>query len=171
MFEMLPRPTRFRPTTYPERTHVEHAYRKFRKYGGSAIIATQSVLDLYGNSVGKAISPNSANMFLLGQKPTTLEQVRKDNQLVMEAWAFNMLKAAHTEAGVFSEIIVSVGQLQCVGRLIVSDFQKLLYSTAPNDVNDIMQYQSQGMGIQDAINAVSPALLRKKGRPSEEGRP
>ena len=133
---------------------MEHAYRKFRKYGGSAIIATQSVQDLYGNSVGKAISSNSANMFLLGQKPTTLEQVRKDNQLVMEDWAFNMLKSVHTEAGVFSEIFVSVGQLQCVGRLIVSDFQKLLYSTAPNDVNDIKQYQSQGMGIQDAINAV-----------------
>lgn len=33
---------------------MEHAYRKFRKYGGSAIIATQSVQDLYGNSVGKA---------------------------------------------------------------------------------------------------------------------
>ena len=49
---------------------------------------------------------------------------------------------------------MSVGQLQCVDRLIVSDFQKLLYSTAPNDINDIKQYQSQGMGIQDAINAV-----------------
>lgn len=107
---------------------MEHAYRKFRKYGGSAIIATQSVQDLYGNSVGKAISSNSANMFLLGQKATTLEQVRKDNQLVMDDWAFNMLKSVHTEAGVFSEIFVNVGTLQCIGRLIVSDFQKLLYS-------------------------------------------
>ena len=133
---------------------MEHAYRKFRKYGGSAIIATQSVQDLYGNSVGKAISSNSANMFLLGQKATTLEQVRKDNQLVMEDWAFNMLKSVHTEAGVFSEIFVSVGQLQCIGRLIVSDFQKLLYSTAPDDVNAIKQYQSRGMNVQDAINAV-----------------
>ena len=133
---------------------MEHAYRKFRKYGGSAIIATQSVQDLYGNSVGKAISSNSANMFLLGQKATTLEQVRKDNQLVMEDWAFNMLKSVHTEAGVFSEIFLSVGQLQCVGRLIVSDFQKLLYSTAPDDVNAIEQYTRKGMSIQDAINAV-----------------
>ena len=108
---------------------MEHAYRKFRKYGGSAIIATQSVQDLYGNSVGKAISSNSANMFLL-------------------------LKSVHTEAGVFSEIFVSVGQLQCIGRLIVSDFQKLLYSTAPDDVNAIKQYQSRGMNVQDAINAV-----------------
>lgn len=133
---------------------MEHAYRKFRKYGGSAIIATQSVQDLYNNTVGKAISSNSANMYLLGQKATTLEQVRKDNQLVMEDWAFDMLKSVHTEAGVFSEIFVSMGQLQFVGRLIVSDFQKLLYSTAPEDVNAIQHYQNQGLGIQDAINAV-----------------
>ena len=134
---------------------MEHAYRKFRKYGGSAIIATQSVQDLYGNSVGKAISSNSANMFLLGQKPTTLEQVRKDNQLVMEDWAFNMLKSVHTEAGVFSEIFVSVGQLQCVGRLIVSDFQKLLYSTAPNDVNDIKL-----LAVSDSETKHPTAILR-----------
>lgn len=133
---------------------MEHAYRKFRKYGGSAIIATQSVQDLYGNSVGKAISSNSANMFLLGQKATTLEQVRKDNQLVREDWAFNMLKSVHTEAGVFSEIFVNVGPLQCVGRLIVSDFQKLLYSTTAKDINAIKQYQDQGMNVQDAIRAV-----------------
>ncbi|WP_443743203.1 TraC family protein [Sutterella sp.] len=133
---------------------MEHAYRKFRKYGGSAIIATQSVQDLYDNTVGKAISSNSANMYLLGQKATTLEQVRKDNQLVMDDWAFNMLKSIHTEAGVFSEIFVSVGQIQCVGRLIVSDFQKLLYSTTADDVNAIKRYQDAGLGIQDAINSV-----------------
>ena len=133
---------------------MEHAYRKFRKYGGSAIIATQSVQDLYNNTVGKAISSNSANMFLLGQKPTTLEQVRKANLLVMEDWAFNLLKSVHTEAGAFSEIFLSVGQLQCVGRLVVSEFQKLMYSTAPADVNAIKQYTSKGHPIQDAIRMV-----------------
>lgn len=133
---------------------MEHAYRKFRKYGGSAIIATQSVQDLYGNSVGKAISSNSANMFLLGQKATTLEQVRKYNQLVMDDWAFNMLKSVHTEAGVFSEIFVNVGTLQCIGRLIVSDFQKLLYSTTAKDINAIKRYQEQGLNVQDAIRTV-----------------
>ena len=139
---------------------MEHAYRKFRKYGGSAIIATQSVQDLYGNSVGRAISSNSANMFLLGQKATTLEQVRKDNQLVMDDWAFNMLKSVHTEAGVFSEIFVNVGTLQCIGRLIVSDFQKLLYSTSAKDINAIKHYQEKGMRVQDAIRSV---LLNRVG--------
>ena len=58
--------------------------------------------------------------------------VRKDNQLVMDDWAFNMLKSVHTEAGVFSEIFVNVGTLQRIG-------------------------QEQGMNIQDAIWAVMHA--------------
>ena len=56
---------------------MEHAYRKFRKYGASAIIATQSIDDLYDNSVGKAIAANSSNMFLLGQKNETIELVEE----------------------------------------------------------------------------------------------
>ena len=75
----------------------------------------------------------------------------------MDDWAFNMLKSVPTEAGVFSEIFVNVGTLQCIGRLIVSDFQKLLYSTTAKDINAIKHYQEQGMNIQDAIWAVMHA--------------
>ena len=133
---------------------MEGAYRKFRKYGASAIIATQSIQDLYNNPVGKAIAENSANMFLLGQKASTIEQVRQDKKLVLDEWGFHTLKGVHTEAGVFSEIFIMQGSLQAVGRLVVSDFQKLLYSTAPQDVTAIAEYQKQGMKVMDAIRAV-----------------
>ncbi len=33
-------------------TFMEHAYRKFRKYGGSVVIATQSINDLYEKRCG-----------------------------------------------------------------------------------------------------------------------
>lgn len=133
---------------------MEGAYRKFRKYSASAIIATQSAGDLIGSSAGVAIQNNSANTFYLGQKTTTLEQLRKANTLVMEDWAFNLLKSVHTEAGVYSEIFFQQGQVQCVGRLVVSDYQKLLYSTNPVDVNAIRQYQVQGYTIDQAIKAI-----------------
>ena len=133
---------------------MEGAYRKFRKYGGSAIIATQSAGDLIGSPAGVAIQNNSANTFYLGQKATTLEQLRAQNTLVMEDWAFNLLKSVRTEAGVYSEIFFQQGQIQSVGRLVVSAYQKLLYSTNPVDVNDIKQYQLQGMTVDKAIKAV-----------------
>lgn len=133
---------------------MEGAYRKFRKYGGSAIIATQSAGDLIGSPAGVAIQNNSANTFYLGQKATTLEQLRAQNTLVMEDWAFNLLKSVRTEAGVYSEIFFQQGQIQSVGRLVVSAYQKLLYSTNSVDVNDIKQYQLQGMTVDQAIKAV-----------------
>ena len=133
---------------------MEHAYRKFRKYGGSAIIATQAVTDLYDNKVGRAIADNSANMFLLGQKKESIEMVKEKKLLVLSPAGFNILRSVYTEAGVFSEIFLITERGQGVGRLVVSDFQGLLYSTAPEDVQAIKRYQDLGMSVSDAIRAV-----------------
>lgn len=133
---------------------MEHAYRKFRKYGGSAIIATQAVTDLYDNKVGRAIADNSANMFLLGQKKESIEMVKEKKLLVLSPAGFNILRSVYTEAGVFSEIFLITERGQGVGRLVVSDFQGLLYSTAPEDVQAIKLYQDQGLSISDAIKSV-----------------
>lgn len=142
---------------------MESAYRKFRKYSASAIIATQSAGDLIGSSAGVAIQNNSANTFYLGQKATTLEQLRKANTLVMEDWAFNLLKSVRTEAGVYSEIFFQQGPIQCVGRLVVSEYQKLLYSTNPADVNAIRNYQARGCTVDEAIRAVLRERKERRG--------
>ena len=171
---MLPRPTRFRPTTYPERTHMEHAYRKFRKYGGSVIIATQSVQDLYGNSVDKAISSNSANMFLLGQKPTTLEQVRKDNQLVTEDWVFNMLKSGSGRLLGNLRERWSSSMRWPLDRVGLPE-AALLDRSQRRQRHQAVSVSGHGHSgchqCGPSRPRSSPALLRKKGRPSEEGRP
>lgn len=133
---------------------MEHAYRKFRKYGGSAIIATQAVTDLYDNKVGRAIADNSANMFLLGQKKESIEMVKEKKLLVLSPAGFNILRSVYTEAGVFSEIFLITERGQGVGRLVVSDFLGLLYSTAPEDVQAIKLYQDQGLSVSDAIKSV-----------------
>nr|UVX22886.1 IncF plasmid conjugative transfer pilus assembly protein TraC [Proteus terrae subsp. cibarius] len=56
---------------------IETGYRRFRKYGGSAVTVTQSVNDLYDSPTGKAIAENSANMYLLGQKAETINALKK----------------------------------------------------------------------------------------------
>ena len=53
--------------------------------------------------------------------------------------------------------------MQCVGRLVVSDYQKLLYSTNPTDVNDIKKYTESGLTVDEAIKAV----LKDRGQSSE----
>ena len=134
---------------------MEHAYRKFRKYNGSMIIATQSLNDLYSsNEAGKAIAENSAFYFLLHQKPETIEQVKQEKRLDLSDGGYHWLKTVFTQAGAFSEIFVKSGVGNGIGRLIVSDFQKLLYSTDPVDVQAINMYVRAGFNYTQAINRV-----------------
>lgn len=133
---------------------MEHAYRKFRKYGGSAIIATQSVNDLYENPVGRAIAENSAMMCLLGQTAETVESIRRTKRLDLPDAGYEMLKGVHTVLGAYSEIFVKSNAGIGIGRLVVGDFQKLLYSSDPNDIAAINHYREAGVPTAEAIRRV-----------------
>lgn len=144
----------------PVSVFIEHGFRKFRKYGGSAIIATQSLNDLYENPVGRAIAENANMMLLLGQKPETIASIRDSGRLVLSEAGFNLLSTVASVGGVYSEIFVKSGHTGVgVGRLIVSNFEKMLFSTAPEDVNAIENYTNRGLNVTDAINHV----LRDRG--------
>jgi len=133
---------------------MEHAYRKFRKYGGSVIIATQSINDLYENAVGRAIAENSSSMYLLGQTAESVESVRATKRLSLSDGGYNTLLTVHTVQGVYSEIFLKTKAGIGVGRLIVPDFQKLLYSTNPVDTNQIKRSFDQGFSYAEAIRHV-----------------
>ena len=126
----------------------------FRKYGGAIVIATQSIDDLYTSQTGEAIAKNSASMFLLGQTEESVESVKKTGRLALNDYGYTMLKSVHTIPNVFSEIFLKTKTGIGVGRLIVSDFQKLLYSTAPEDVAAIQIHRDEGLSIIDSIRKV-----------------
>jgi len=134
---------------------MEGAYRKFRKYNGSVVIATQSIADLYDNKAGRAIAENSATMCLLGQKAESIESVKRSGHLAIPEGMFRQLKTVHTIAGVFSEIFVnSDGGRMGIYRLFVDDYSKLQYSTSPDDLAAIKKYTDQGASNQEAIKMV-----------------
>lgn len=138
---------------------MEHAYRKFRKYGASAIIATQSLKDLYqkqgdGPDVGEAIAANSAFMFLLGQTPETVEQVKKAGYLDLSDGGFEILKGVTTKKGAYSEIFIKSKAGIGIGRLIVSEYEKLMFSTDAKDIAAINYYVDKGYTYDQAIRQV-----------------
>lgn len=133
---------------------IETGYRRFRKYGGSAITITQSINDLYSNPTGVAIAENSANMYLLKQKGQTIDQVKREERLPLSDAGYDLLKTVHTQAGKYSEIFFITEGGAGIGRLIVNRFQQLLYSTKHSEVQLIKDYQRQGYTLQDAIDQV-----------------
>lgn len=133
---------------------MENSYRRVRKNNGSAIIATQGLLDLDSSSGGRAITENSASTLLLGMKAETISTLQEKKTLDLTDFGFNVLKTVHTEPGVFSEVFISTRVGVGVGRLVLEPYKRLLYSTDPNDLQAIKDYQDQGMNLNDAIWAI-----------------
>jgi conjugal transfer ATP-binding protein TraC len=133
---------------------IESGYRRFRKYNGLAVTITQGVNDLQGSKTGKAIEENSANKYLLAQKPEAITAIQKAGMLPLSDYGYKLLRRVHTVKGMYSEIMFMTDYGTGIGRLVVDDFQKLLFTTDPNDIAAIEQKKRQGLGTVDAINQV-----------------
>ena len=136
------------------------AYRRARKYGGAIGIITQSISDLYANeTVGLPMLENSAWLFLLGQKGESVDFLQKTERLSLSAGGFALLKTVQTVRGRFSEVFIYTSSYNGsvaagVGRLIVSRFSQLLYTTDARELSAIKIYTDQGHSLPDAIHAV-----------------
>jgi len=141
---------------------IEAGYRRFRKYNGAAITITQSMADYSTSATGHAIAVNSANSFLLGQKPETIDQLRAKGGFALTDFACEVLKTVHTVPGSYSEVYVRTDRGEGVGRLIVSEFNRLLYSPRPVDKVAITRFRDGGLSMVDAINAVLDERARRQ---------
>lgn len=133
---------------------IETGFRRFRKYGGAAIVVTQSVQDLYQSKTGEAISRNSANTYLLGQKSSDIKDLEKQERLPLGKGGYQLLRSVHTIPGVYSEIFFITEYGSGIGRLIVDPFSQLLYSTKPDDVSAIQNKRDVGFPVEQAITEV-----------------
>jgi conjugal transfer ATP-binding protein TraC len=129
-------------------------YRQLRKFGASAGICTQSINDLYQNAGSLAIVENSAHKWFLSQDPESIAVARKEGRIQMSEAELMMLESVFTVRGEMSEIMVRSPYGTGIGRLVVSDFCKLLYSTTAQEVEAIKTYRRQGMTLEGAINAL-----------------
>lgn len=138
---------------------MEHAYRRFRKYGGSAIVVTQSIADLYKSDSGRAIAANSAFKMILKQTAESIEQVKKDGHLALGDYGFYLLGTVHSIPGKYSEVMFYTEQGTGVSRLVVDRFSQVLFSTSGTERTEVIASIEQGM---DPVEAVE-SYIRKYG--------
>jgi conjugal transfer ATP-binding protein TraC len=131
---------------------VMEGYRRFRKYHGSAVTVTQSLADLYENPNGRAIASNCCHSLLLRQPAQIIEQLRAEKRLPLADGGVELLKTVHTQPGAFSEVMLLSDGGGGIGRFIVDDFRKLLYSTQAVEVDAIRVRREAGMSVEEAIN-------------------
>lgn len=137
-------------------------YRQLRKWGASCTLATQSVNDFYDGEGAAAIVENSAHMLLLGQKSESIAMVKQHGRMPMSEGGYKLLESVHTVKGKYSEILIRNSFGIGVGRLIVSEFLKVLYSTDAKDVEARKGYLARGMDMYSACMAVVEEKKQKK---------
>ncbi len=133
---------------------IEAGYRRARKYKGSFMSATQGVDDYYRNPAAKAALDNSDWMFLLRQKPESIEMLDKLGQLTMDDAMKRLLQSLRTEHGAFSEVFIHSPAGSGVGRLIVDPYSLLLFSSRAEDFGAFNAKRATGMTVSQAIDAV-----------------
>ncbi|MEO1767688.1 type IV secretion system protein TraC [Thiobacter aerophilum] len=138
---------------------IEAGYRRARKYGGAFGTITQSVEDYYKNDATKAAIQNADWLFLLRQKPESIDRLGKEGKLHVDEWMKRQLSSVATEHGYYSEIFVHGPMGSGVGRLILDPFSMLLYSTRAEDFQAIKTLKDQGMTVVEAIETI---LQRRK---------
>ncbi|NVZ11512.1 type IV secretion system protein TraC [Allochromatium humboldtianum] len=130
---------------------MEHAYRRFRKYGGAAKIITQSIADLYRSSSGRAIADNSAFKFILRQTAESIDQVEREGYLALGPYGYYLLRTVHTIPGKYAEIMVYSNQGMGVSRLVVDRFSQVLFSTSGAERTEVINAIEAGATPLQAI--------------------
>ncbi len=133
---------------------IEAGYRRARKYNGSFMSATQGVDDYQSNSAAKAAFANSDWVFLLRQKPESIEKLSDLGKLRSDDSMKRLLQSLHTEHGAYSELYIQSPMGNGVGRLIVDPFSLLLFSSRAEDFNAINAKRATGLAVAEAIEAV-----------------
>ena len=133
---------------------IEEGYRRFRKYGGSAIAITQSLSEFHKNNSTKAMLASSDWQFILRQKPETLEELYREKKLDVSKPELNLMKSLFTLKGKYSEIFIRSSLGSGIGRLIVDPFSMLLYSTNANDISRIDAKMKKGISLVESIKSI-----------------
>ena len=133
---------------------VEEAARRARKYGGALGTATQGADDYYGSVQMTAAFNCSDWVFLLRQKPESIEILESNKRLVMDAPKKRLLNSLRTEAGAFAEMYVSSPVGEGVVRLVIDPATQLLFSNKLADNQPIDELRARGLSIDQAIAQV-----------------
>jgi len=138
---------------------VEEAARRARKYGGSLVTATQSGDDYYSSSQMEAALNCTDWMFLLRQKPESIELLVRNGRITADESKKRLLMSLRKEEGVFSECYISSPVGEGVARIVLDPFSHLLFSNKLDDNAPLDELRRAGYSIDDAITE----LLRRRG--------
>jgi conjugal transfer ATP-binding protein TraC len=134
---------------------IEAGYRRARKYNSSFMTGTQSIADYHASNTARAALDNADWMFLLRQKPESVEQLAQSGKLIMDDATKKQLMSVTTRQGYFSEVWIRCGDMPpTVGRLFLDPFALLVSSSRAEDFEAVRAYERSGLTTVQALERV-----------------
>lgn len=134
---------------------IETAARRLRKYFGGLVVGTQSINDFYATPGAQAAFDNADWMCLLSQKDESIELLKSSKRLSMDPAMERTLRSLRTEQGKYAEVMIKGPKGFAVGRLLLDQFSKVLYSTKADEFAAVQSLVNQGHSLKEAIQEVS----------------
>ena len=139
---------------------INEGYRRARKYNGSFMVITQSLLDLDNfGEVGSVINSNSA--FKIFLESTDFDQANKKGLLDYDEFTMRLLKSVKSNPPNYSEIFFDTPFGVGVARLVVNDYAYFIYTSKAREIAMIEQMVQDGKTYHEAIQEM--VRLRQQG--------
>lgn len=131
---------------------IDNAFARARKDNGSAILVTQSLMDVKNSPHGSSILANTAWKLILKQNPEAIEEAVKEGVLKLSAYEKRVLESVHTIPGHYSEFMFfnSEGH-HGVYRLVLSPFVKIMLSSRDEERYEVRRLMASGLSAAEAI--------------------
>ncbi len=139
---------------------INEGYRRARKYNGSFMVITQSLLDLENfGDVGKVINSNSA--FKIFLESSDFDQAQKKGLIDYDDFTLKLLKSIKSNPPKYSELFFDTPFGVGVARLVVNDYAYFIYTSKASEIALIEEMVEEGKTHHEAIQAM--VNLRKQG--------
>lgn len=135
---------------------IESGFRRARKHNGAFVVATQSMADFFKSESAKAAWDSADTRLWLRQDIQTVESLNAQGLFCSDEWFKKTLASLTTVSGSYSEMIVQVGDgPRAVGRLVLDDFMRVLFSTHPEEFSAVQAWCKAGATMAMAVEAVA----------------
>lgn len=139
---------------------INEGYRRARKYAGSFMVITQSLLDLENfGEVGNVINGNSA--FKIFLESSDFDQARKKGLIDYDDFTMRLLKSIKSNPPRYSELFFDTPFGVGVARLVVNHYAYFIYTSKAGEIAMIEKMVREGKTHDEAIRTM--VELRKQG--------
>jgi len=122
--------------------------RTVRKYGGSLVICVQNFMDLHKTQEHRTILENSTWTILLKQDEKGLGAF-KESEAFKEM--IPLIRSIGLSPNKYAEALLYTTGVTVVGKLVLDDYSKALFSTDSADFNFLRRKTSEGISLDEAV--------------------